>query len=69
MSRYFRSLDLLVDAIHHTDRAYIFDNSRQEQDRRWLAEVTDGYSLEIKTDNAPAWFKRVLLDKMLAAAD
>jgi predicted ABC-type ATPase len=28
---YSRSLDLLVDAIRHTNRAYIFDNSTHQQ--------------------------------------
>lgn len=66
-SRYQRSLDLLVDAIRHTDRAYIFDNSSHEQERRWLAEVTDGRRLELKVDSVPAWFKSAVLDKFTAA--
>jgi predicted ABC-type ATPase len=62
-SRYYRSLDLLMDAIRHTDRAYIFDNSAHDQERTWLAEITDGRSLEMKTDRMPAWFKRAVWDK------
>ena len=64
--RYHRSLDLLMDAVRHTNRAYIFDNSGDNADRKhtWLAEITDGRTLEIKTDRIPSWFKRVVLDKI-----
>ena len=63
-SRYYRSLDLLMDAIRRTNRAYIFDNSGDNQEKHtWLAEITDGRKLEMKTDQMPAWFKRAVLDK------
>jgi len=63
VSRYYRSLDLLMDAVRHANRAYIFDNSSPEH--IWLAEITEGKALEIKTDSVPAWFKRSLLDKIV----
>ncbi|HEX5222577.1 MAG TPA: hypothetical protein VFZ59_23685 [Verrucomicrobiae bacterium] len=63
-SRYERSLGLLMDAIMHTNRAYIFDNSTQDKDRTWLAEITDGRVLEMKVDLMPAWFKRAVWDKI-----
>jgi predicted ABC-type ATPase len=65
-SRYDRSLDLLLRAIRHTNRAYIFDNSTDNASRRhtWLAEVTDGQFLEMKTDRIPGWFKRTVLDRI-----
>src|SRR4029079_11223380 len=47
-SRYRRSLDLLYDAIRKTDRAYVFDNSGTEP--VWLAEITNGITLELKVD-------------------
>jgi predicted ABC-type ATPase len=62
VSRYYRSLGLLRDAVRHTNRAYIFDNSHREH--IWLAEITEGKALEIKTDQVPAWFKKALLDKI-----
>lgn len=45
--RYYRSLELLVDAIRHTNRAYIFDNSTENANRTqtWLAEITEGKGL------------------------
>ena len=63
-TRYRRSLDLLMQAIQCTHRAYIFDNSTNEH--IWLAEITDGQSLEMKTDQIPRWFKESLLDKFHA---
>ncbi len=62
VERYFRSLDLLVNAIRLSDRAYIFDNS--SQNRIWLAEVTDGSELEFKTDLVPHWFEEYVLDRL-----
>ena len=66
-TRYHRSLDLLMDAIGHTNRAYVFDNSGDTLDKShtWLAEITDGRELELKSDRIPAWFKRAVLDKII----
>lgn len=61
ISRYTRSLDLLFDAVTYTDRAYIFDNSSHEH--VWIAEVTGGEEVEMKTDQMPVWFKHALWDK------
>jgi predicted ABC-type ATPase len=58
VSRYQRSIDLLMKAIRFTNRAYIFDNSGHEH--VWIAEITDGHMLEMKTDQVPAWFKKAL---------
>ena len=57
---------LLMDAIRHTNRAYIFDNSGDNTDQRhtWLAEITEGQKLELKTEMIPAWFKRAVLEKL-----
>ena len=68
-TRYHRSLDLLMDAIRHTNRAYVFDNSGDNRDQKhtWLAEVTEGRKLELKSDRIPAWFKRAVLDKITGA--
>ena len=64
--RYHRSLDLLMDAIRHANRAYVFDNSGDNKDKEktWLAEITDGRVLELKSGRIPAWFKRAVLDKI-----
>lgn len=61
VSRYYRSLDLLLEAVRVSHRAYIFDNSAKEH--VWLAEITNGHTLEMKSDTMPAWFKKSLWDK------
>ncbi len=62
VSRYHRSLDLLVNAIRFTNRAYLFDNSGTQ--RLWVAEVTDGHTIELQTDQVPEWFRRSVLAKI-----
>ena len=65
--RYYRSLELLFEAVRHTHRAYIFDNSFHS--KVWLAEITDGNVLEMKSDTMPYWFEKALWDKFLALED
>lgn len=60
-SRYYRSLDLLSEAIKLTNRSYIFDNSGSNL--LWLAEITEAKSIELKTENITPWFKTYVLDK------
>jgi predicted ABC-type ATPase len=68
-SRYHRSLDLLMDAIYHTNRTFVFDNSGDNKNEKhtFLAEITDGKVMELKSDRIPAWFKRSVLDKIRPA--
>lgn len=61
ISRYHRSLALLFDATRYANRSYIFDNSSTAQ--VYIAEVTDGDVLEMKTASMPSWFKAALWDK------
>ena len=60
-SRYFRSLELLREAITLTDRAFLFDNSGHQESSVWIAEIVGGTQLEMQTDYAPAWFGRYVL--------
>jgi predicted ABC-type ATPase len=66
VKRYHRSLDLLMSAVQHANRAFIFDNSGDNQDRKhaWLAEITDGRIIDLKSDQIPVWFKRFVLEKI-----
>jgi predicted ABC-type ATPase len=66
ISRYHRSLAHLLEAIKHTNRAYIFDNSTDSADPKlaWIAEITEGRRLELKTDRIPAWFNRAVMAKI-----
>jgi len=58
VSRYYRSMKLLSEAVKYTNRAYIFDNSGQE--KLWLAEVTDGKEFEYKSQFVPQWLGKYL---------
>ena len=61
ISRYYKTLANLKDAINYTNRAYIFDNSSHE--RTYLAEITDAKSIEIKTQTIPQWFNKYILQE------
>jgi len=65
ISRYGRSLALLIEAIRHSNRAFIFDNS--DLGPVWLAEITDGKVAELKTNVMPKWFKTAVWDKLAAS--
>ncbi len=67
INRYYRSLDLLHNAVQNTNRSYIFDNSSHEH--IWIAEITNGQMLEMKTDQMPQWFKAAVWDKFNIRAD
>jgi predicted ABC-type ATPase len=60
--RYFRSLELLADAIKYSNRAFIFDNSSES--KIWISEIIDGQEIQIMTDTIPVWFKKYVLDKL-----
>lgn len=61
-SRYQRSLELLPEAIKHTNRAYIFDNSADKAEL--VAEITDAKRIEIKINSVPTWFVKYILEKL-----
>jgi len=61
-ARYHRSLDLPLDAIRLSSRACVFDNS--SKDPTWLAEITDGKVVELKSAEVPKWFQRAVLEKI-----
>lgn len=63
VSRYHRALELLYDAIGNTNRAYIFDNSGDGTKQTWLAEITEGKTLELKSNSVPVWFNKYVLEK------
>ncbi|WP_395747592.1 hypothetical protein [Prosthecobacter sp.] len=67
ISRYARSLSLLLEAVKHTNRAYLFDNSRAGGERLWVAEITNGSDLELKCDPMPRWFQQAVWEKITPA--
>ncbi|MNF75542.1 MULTISPECIES: zeta toxin family protein [unclassified Pseudomonas] len=60
--RYYKSLGLLPEAIAVSNRAYIFDNSGDST--VFLAEITDGDSLEYRTEDIPDWFFKSYVDEV-----
>jgi predicted ABC-type ATPase len=61
VARYYRSLGLLREAIRHTNRAYLFDTSEKES--WYVAEITEGVEIDLKSEEMPAWFKTSVWDK------
>jgi len=59
--RYERTLDLLLDAIKLSYRAYLFDNS---QTMKLVAEMAPSKNLDIKTKNIPSWLQQYVLEKL-----
>lgn len=61
VSRYHRSIGLLLGAMHHATRAYVFDNSTSGASAVLLAEVLDTGEVVIKADRVPHWFDSAVL--------
>jgi len=61
ISRYYRSLSLLPEALMYSNRAYVFDNSSHKH--IWLCELTEDKKLLLKVNNIPDWFVQNLLEK------
>ena len=60
VSRYYRSLELLSEAVKYSNRAYIFDNSSQE--RLWIAQIDNAKEFVFKSEIVPVWVDKYLLD-------
>ncbi len=60
ISRYRHSLDLVRDAIRHTDRAYFFDTSGTTS--LLVAESEGGERPEVRSDWVPRWFETFVLE-------
>lgn len=60
ISRYYRSLELLSEAVKYSSRAYIFDNSSQE--KQWIAQINNGKEFEFKSTVVPQWVNNYLLN-------
>jgi ABC-type phosphate/phosphonate transport system ATPase subunit len=63
---FFKQSTLLerADCLEDAHSLRFNDNSTHEH--IWLAEITNGHTLEMKTDQMPAWFKHFLWDKLNA---
>ncbi len=59
--RYYKSLSLLREAIKHTYRTFIFDNS--ESKSRLILDVFEGRIATYRCDSIPAWVDKYCLNK------
>jgi len=55
IARYYRSIDLLREAIRHANRGFLFDTSAEAP--WYFAETTDGAVIELKSNTVPTWFR------------
>ena len=60
ISRYYKSLLNAAKAISFVDRAYIYDNSVDNQLPRLLFRTSDGKLFKQYTDDIPEWAKTLL---------
>ena len=56
--RYHRSIEFLPQALKFSHRAFIFDNSGHSQE--WIAEITNGVKLEMRSHLMPVWLQKAL---------
>ena len=61
--RYYRSMDLLMQAVEASDRTYIFDNSADGQLASFLAEIESAEELKMNpaVTRVPQWFAQRVL--------
>ena len=63
ISRYYKSLVNAAKAITFVDRAYIYDNSIDNQLPRLLYRTTNGQLFKQYTDDIPQWAKTLVMTK------
>lgn len=61
-SRYYRTMDLLLDALRIVDSAYLFDNSYT--DAKLVAKKENG-RFSVEGDFPPAWLSQYVLNKLV----
>ena len=59
-TRYYKSLANAAKAITFVDRAYIYDNSVDNQLPRLLYRTTDGKPFKRYTDDIPLWAQTII---------
>lgn len=60
VSRYFKSLELAKQAITFVDRAYVYDNSVEDQLPQLLYRTADGSIVKRYTEDIPEWAQILL---------
>ncbi|OAL79140.1 zeta toxin [Acinetobacter sp. SFB] len=63
VERYYRSMDLLMQAVDASDRTYLFDNSSNGEKAAFIAEIQSAETLKMNPDvqNLPWWFAEKVL--------
>ncbi len=60
ISRYYKSLENAAEAISLVDRAYIYDNSVEDELPQLLYRTSEGQVIKQYTSNIPDWAKALL---------
>lgn len=63
VERYYRSMDLLMQAVDASDRTYLFDNSSNGEKAAFIAEIQSAETLKMNPDvqQLPWWFAEKVL--------
>lgn len=61
ISRYYKSLELAAQAIAIVDRAYIYDNSKENALPQLLFRTTEGNVFKQYTSDIPAWAQSLVM--------
>ena len=63
VERYYRSMDLLMQAVDASDRTYLFDNSSNGEKAAFIAEIQSAETLKMNSElqQLPWWFAEKVL--------
>jgi predicted ABC-type ATPase len=61
--RYVKSMDLVSEMIPYCHRSFFFDNSLEGK-YRLIAEIIDGQTINILSDDIPAWVETYIFQKL-----
>ena len=67
VERYYRSMDLLMQAVDASDRTYLFDNSSNGEKAAFIAEIQSAETLKMNPDvqQLPWWFAEKVLKNFI----
>lgn len=67
VERYYRSMDLLMQAVDASDRTYLFDNSSNGEKAAFIAEIQSAETLKMNPElqQLPWWFAEKVLKNFI----
>ena len=67
VERYYRSMDLLMQAVDASDRTYLFDNSSNGEKAAFIAEIQSAETLKMNSElqQLPWWFAEKVLKNFI----